>query len=100
MLVSRTPGLIVITLIFVFQSSILRASDIASNACFDAEYAPIRGSDINPAIELTFTILPPISFLCSIINGNTCLVNSKRPKKCLFQRKFLYYLLGQGYRTP
>src|SRR5215469_1736158 len=46
MLVSITPGLIVITLRFVFQSSILRASDTASNACFDAEYAPIRGSDM------------------------------------------------------
>jgi hypothetical protein len=46
-LVSIKPGLILITRMFVFHSSILRASNIASNANFVAEYAPINGSYIN-----------------------------------------------------
>lgn len=57
-LVSMSPGLIVITLMFVFQSSILKASVTASKAYLVAEYTPIKGREINPETELIFTIRP------------------------------------------
>ena len=56
MSVFTSPGLMVITLTFVFQSSIVKASVVASKAYLLAEYIPIKGRDINPDTELTFTI--------------------------------------------
>jgi hypothetical protein len=61
----------------VFSNSILRASDIASNANFVAEYAPIMET-IPILILSSFTILPLLFFS---INGRTFFVNPIRPKK-------------------
>lgn len=76
-LVSIKLGLILITRMLVFSNSILRASDIASNANFVAEYAPIMEA-IPILILSSFTILPLLFFS---INGRTFFVNPIRPKK-------------------